>query len=187
MITAFCSKCGAEIPADSQFCPKCGRPTGGSAPVGQPSGPGPFYDMSHRESRRAYRHMRRAARWSEFTSPEWMLFNSIFGGLFVILLGGLLYLAASGLGGDLVSWSNFWAYLLMGLGGLLLVRGLLEMFTRHYHGFGNIIGGMVLLVIGAAGLTVTLEGWTQYLWIAIIVVGGLLIILVGLLTYLFKR
>ncbi len=55
-----------------------------------------------------------------------MLFNTIFGGLFVILLGGLLYLAASGTGGDLVTWSNFWTYLLMGLGGLLFVRGLLD-------------------------------------------------------------
>jgi hypothetical protein len=173
------------MPADSQFCPQCGQP------ASQPAEPEPFGGMSRRESRHAYRHMRRAARWSEFTSPEWMLFNSIFGGLFVILLGGLLYLAASGLGGDLVSWSNFWAYLLMGLGGLMLVRGLLEMFTRHYpghnHGFGKTIGGMVLLIIGAASLTVTLEGWAQYLWIAIIVVGGLLIILIGLLTYLFKR
>ncbi|HEY3272739.1 MAG TPA: zinc ribbon domain-containing protein [Methanocella sp.] len=180
-MTAYCSKCGAEMPADSQFCPKCGQP------AGQPTGPDQFYDMSRRESRRAYRHMRRAARWSDIASPERMLFNTIFGGLFVILLGGLLYLAASGTGGDLVSWSNFWAYLLMGLGGLLLVRGLLEMLTRHYDGFGKLIGGMVLLVVGAAGLTVTLEGWTQYLWIAIIVVGGLLIILIGLLTYLFKR
>jgi hypothetical protein len=131
--------------------------------------------------------MRRSARWSEFTSPEWTLFNSIFGGLFVILLGGLLYLAASGIGGDLVNWSNFWTYLLMGLGGLLLVRGILEMLTRHYHGFGAIIGGLVLLVIGASGLTISLGGWTQYIWIAIIVVGGLLIILIGLLTYLLKR
>jgi hypothetical protein len=120
-----------------------------------------------------------------------MLLNTLFAGLLVLMLGGLLYLAASGLGGDLVSWSNVWAYLLMGLGGLMLIRGLLEMFTRHYpghhHGFGKTIGGMVLLVIGAASLTASLGGWAHYLWIAIIVVGGLLIILIGLLTYLFIR
>jgi hypothetical protein len=139
--------------------------------------------MSRREARHAYR----AHRWERWASPEWALFNALFGGMFVILLGGLLYLAASGLGGDLITWSNFWTYLLMGLGGLLLVRGLLEMLTRHYHGFGAIIGGLVLLVIGAAGLTASLGGWAQYVWIAIIVVGGLLIILIGLLTYLFKR
>jgi hypothetical protein len=130
---------------------------------------------------------RRQARHEARASPELSLFNSIFGGLFVILLGGLLYLAASGMAGDLVTWSNFWTYLLMGLGAMLLARGFLEMLTRHYHGPGSIIGGMVLLVIGAAGLTVSLGGWSRYLWIAIIVVGGLLIILVGLLTYLFRR
>lgn len=90
-------------------------------------------------------------------------------------------------GGDLVSWSNFWAYLLLGLGIMLLIRGFLDLLLRHYHGYGKIIGGMVVAVIGSAGITVSLGGWGQYLWIAIIVVGGLLIILVGLLTYLFKR
>lgn len=124
---------------------------------------------------------------SRRASPEWTLFNSVFGGLFVILLGSLLYLASSGLLGDLVTWSNFWTYLLMGLGGLLLVRGFLEMLTGLRHGAGSVIGGMVLLVIGAAGLTVSLGGWGRYLWIAVIIVGGLLIILVGLLTYLLKR
>lgn len=169
------------MPADSQFCPKCGQPTAGTA------GPDPFDGMSRRQARHAYRSMRRSGRWSDFASPEWVLFNTIFGGLFIVLLGGLLYLASSGTGGDLVNWSNFWAYLLLGLGGMLFVRGLLEMFTRHHRGFGSLIGGTVLLVIGAASITTSLGGWPQYLWIAIIVVGGLLIILVGLLTYLFKR
>lgn len=27
---AFCEKCGAEIPAGSQFCPKCGAPADGN-------------------------------------------------------------------------------------------------------------------------------------------------------------
>ena len=27
----FCSKCGAQIPDDSEFCPKCGTPVGGAA------------------------------------------------------------------------------------------------------------------------------------------------------------
>ena len=139
--------------------------------------------MSHREARHAYRATRRARRWA---SPERALFNSLFGGAFVILLGSLLYLAASGAGGSLVTWANFWTYLLMGLGALLVVRGVLELLAGH-HSIGNIIGGIVLLVIGAAGLTLSLGGWSRYLWIAIIIVGGLLIILIGLLTYLLRK
>ena len=27
----FCSKCGSQIPDDSEFCPKCGTPVGGAA------------------------------------------------------------------------------------------------------------------------------------------------------------
>ncbi len=134
--------------------------------------------------RHAERH---ELRWERRTSPEWVLFNSIFGGLFVILLGGLLYLAASGIMSDLVTWENFWTYLLIGLGGLLVLRGLITMLVWGYHGTGMIVGGMVLLMIGAAFLTESLGGWTQYFWAAIIVAGGLLIILIGLLTYLFRR
>jgi hypothetical protein len=130
---------------------------------------------------------RREARWGRWSSPEWALFNSIFGGLFIILLGGLLYLAASGQAGDLVTWTNFWAYLLLGLGILLLIRGLFEIVTQHYHGFGQIIGGIVLMIIGALGITESLTGWIQYFWIVIIILGGLIIILAGLLTYLFRR
>jgi hypothetical protein len=178
---AFCSKCGAELQPDAQFCPKCGQA------VGQPAGPGPYDYMGRRDWRYKRRAARREARWDRRASPEWVLFNTVFGGLFAILIGGLLYMAASGVGGDLVTWSNFWTYLLMGFGGLLVIRGLISMLAWGYHGMGMIVGGMVLLVIGAAGLTESLGGWTQYIWIAIIVAGGLLIVLVGLLTYLFKK
>jgi hypothetical protein len=180
--TAFCSKCGAELPEGAQFCPKCGQPAGGPA-----AQPGPFDGMGRREMRHEYRRMRREERWGRWASPEWALFNSIFAGLFIILLGGLLYLAASGLLPDLVTWSNFWAYLLLGLGVLLLIRGFFEIITQHYHGYGQIIGGLVLVVIGASGITAFLPGWAQYFWIVIIILGGLLVILVGLLTYLFRR
>jgi hypothetical protein len=105
--------------------------------------------------RRAERHALRRERRS---SPEWMLFNTIWSGLFVILLGGLL-----------------------------IIRGLVMLLAWNNQEAGLIIGGLVTLVIGAADLAVSLGGWTQYIWIAIIVVGGFLVILVGLLTYLFKK
>jgi hypothetical protein len=170
------------MPADSQFCPKCGQPAGGPA---QP-GPGPFDGMGRHEWRHMRRAERRAERHGSRASPEWALFNAIFAGLFIILLGVLLYLAASGTLPDLVTWSNFWAYLLLGLGILLLIHGFLDLLLRHYHGYGKIIGGMVVAVIGAAGISASLAGWHQYFWIGVIVLGGVLVILVGILSYLFR-
>ena len=32
-MASYCSKCGSEIPAGSQFCTKCGAPAGASSPV----------------------------------------------------------------------------------------------------------------------------------------------------------
>ncbi|HUL62106.1 MAG TPA: hypothetical protein VLT35_03505, partial [Methanocella sp.] len=75
----------------------------------------------------------------------------------------------------------------LGLGILLLARGLFGLLTRHYFEYGNVIGGLVLIVIGSAGITVFLTGLTQYIWIAAIIAGGLLVILAGLAMYLFRR
>ena len=178
---AFCPKCGAEVPPDAQFCPKCGRP------LSEPAQANPFEGMDRHEMRHAYRSMRREARWSGWASPEWALFNAVFAGLFIVLLGGLLYLAASGTLPSLVTWANFWAYLLLGLGIMLLIRGFLGMLARRYFEYGNIIGGMVLVVIGAAGITISLGGWQQYFWTGIIVLIGIIVILAGVLSYLFQR
>lgn len=179
---AFCSGCGAELPADAQFCPKCGSPANGPGAQAPP-----FDGMSRREARHAYRAMRRDARWGDALSPEWALFNTIFGGLFVIILGVCLYLAASGIT-SLVTWANFWAYMLLGFGALLLLRGFFGIFTARRHlEYGNITGGLVLMTIGAAGITFTLEGASRYLWIGIIIAGGLLVIIAGVLNYMFRR
>jgi hypothetical protein len=41
---AFCSKCGASLDPNSQFCPSCGAPVSASTPSGPPSiGPPPSY------------------------------------------------------------------------------------------------------------------------------------------------
>ncbi|HYB84539.1 MAG TPA: zinc-ribbon domain-containing protein [archaeon] len=37
--TRFCTKCGRELQAEDEFCPKCGTPVGGTTAVAQPSQP----------------------------------------------------------------------------------------------------------------------------------------------------
>ena len=170
---AYCSKCGAEVPEGASFCPKCGTGVGKASPEG--------FDRD----RRMWRQMRREMRWGWFMSPEYRLIGAIFAGLAIILLGVLLYLAASGLT-PLVTWSNFWAYLLVGIGGFLLLRAILAMVLARgsfYH-FGGIIAGIILIAIGMAWLSVSLFGWDRPFWPLIIVGGGVLIIAMGVANYL---
>jgi hypothetical protein len=170
---AFCSSCGAELPAGAGFCPKCGKAAGeGFA----------FDGMSGSEMK----HARHEARRAEWSSPEFGLINAVFGGLTVILIGLALYLAASGLT-PYVTWTNFWAYFLLGLGILLMMRGVLTFLIRmRRDSYGNVTGGVVLMVIGGGFIALTQGGLGQYFWIMAIVAVGLLIIFAGVVGYLFR-
>ena len=176
---AFCSKCGAQIPDDASFCPKCGNEINAKA---QDTG-GEFYDRHmDRHMRRA---MRRGARWQWRASPAYVLIESISAGVMLILLGLLLYLAATG-ATSLVTWTNFWAYFLIGIGLYMLVRFfllLVLMPESGYFRYGSLIGGIVLIVIGGAFLAWNLGGWQGEMWPFIIVVGGVVVILAGLARY----
>ncbi|HMK45417.1 MAG TPA: zinc-ribbon domain-containing protein [Methanocella sp.] len=164
----LCSNCGAEVPSDAQFCPKCGSPTA------------PLPGSDWREKRREYRAFRRSYRWNLQWSPEWGLINAVFVGLLVIYAGSIMYLASAGLS-SLITWSNFWAWLLIGLGGLMFLRSVARfVIGGRRHWYGDIIGGLILMIIGAAALA----SWTRYIWVIMIVAGGVIIILAGLVNYL---
>lgn len=172
----YCSKCGTQVPDDASFCPKCGAPVGGA----QPEGPEMFFD------RHVRRQMRRQMRWGLFSSPEYRLIEALSAGLIIILLGVLLFMAAAGVT-TLVTWSNFWAYFLIGIGAFLLLRSILGMIflpSYAFHRFGGIIVGIIFIVIGAAGLSISLFGWDKPFWPLIIVAGGVLVIAVGIANFL---
>lgn len=186
---AFCSNCGAEVPADAKFCPKCGSPVE-EAPFGgmDPRVMRHAMKEDYRTQKRAFREARRAAKWGVWgNTPEWALIDALFGGLIVIGLGSLLYMAASGLT-PLVTWANFWAYFLLGIGVLLVLRGLAALIIPgRPQEVGSIVGGIVLMVIGTVGVSVFLTGWSQYFWAGLIVMVGVLVILAGIVSYIIRR
>jgi hypothetical protein len=181
---AYCSKCGAEIPEGASFCPKCGAEV--DAPKVNNS-----EDMGMDMGRHARRRMRREARWGRwemYMSPEYRLMEAITGGIIVILLGVLLYLAASGIT-SLVTWSNFWAYLILGIGVILVLRfcAVLLMPNHGYYRYGNLIAGIIMIALGAAWLSISVFGWDRPFWPLIIVGGGILIIAVGVANFFTRR
>jgi hypothetical protein len=93
----------------------------------------------------------------------------VMGGLVLILIGSIFLLAQM----DRISWAHLWAYFLVGLGAILIVTGFLGI-GRHGRGptRGRFIGGVVLIVIGAANI-IGLNVWWPYL---LIVIGLVLVI-----------
>ena len=166
------------MPDDAGFCPKCGAPvgTGAEKDTGMNTG---------RYARRQLRREMRAAAAGWYWSPEYRLMRTVMAGLFIILLGGLLMMAAWEIT-PLVTWANFWAYLLFGAGALLLIQYVLGFAMRGsmYHGFGALIGGIILMALGAAGLSMYFYDWARPLWPLIIVGGGVLIIAVAVAAFL---
>jgi len=191
------------MPADSQFCPKCGQP------VGQPAGPvaeeatqgsrGSQNWRDWRDDRRAWRHARRedrcaggwgedwTSRWSWSWSPFWIMVNAVIFGLGVVLVGTLLFLASSGFTG-IVTWENFWAYLLIGLGTLGVIRETAKYFVSGYrHWPGGMVFAIILITLGVAGLVAQTTGWSRYWWTFVIFGGGLVIVLMGIFNYIWMK
>jgi hypothetical protein len=197
----ICKSCGADVPGDSKFCPKCGKALEAEAAGGTQGTQGPQDWRGWRSERRARRYGWNGvncgsgtgwgedwmSRWSWTWSPFWIMVNAVIFGLGVVLIGTLLFLASSGFTG-IVSWENFWAFLLIGLGALGVIRETAKfLVSGHMPWGGGMIFAVILIIIGLAGLVAQTTGWSQYWWIFIIVGGGLAIVLVGIFNYFWMK
>jgi hypothetical protein len=101
-------------------------------------------------------------------------YPSLTGGLILILLGVLFLLTEMGR----IGWADWWAYFLVGLGGILLLEALIRMFSAEGRkgASGKIIAGLILAVIGGAHL-VGFEEW----WPLILIAVGVGVLISGLI------
>ena len=83
--------------------------------------------------------------------------SGITGGLIIILLGVVFLLTTL----DYISWGDWWAYFIMGLGLILIADGLIRVSSRAYQQYstGKFIGGAVLVIIGAAHIFGMVSWW----------------------------
>ena len=162
----YCTRCGAQLPENAQFCSDCG------APVGVPAAP--------RERVRPEKAEKQEKGAEDKTGP-------VVGGLVLILLGVTFLLAQSGLLREWVTLRNWWAYFLFGLGCILVLQGLLKSVTTTYKGpaAGSLIGGAILSVIGLFFILGEEASWRVW-WPFLLIVIGLIVIISGL-TVVVKR
>ena len=157
----FCPKCGAEIPEEAEFCPYCGtRLREGKARR--------VHEEKHekREKEEKTEKGEKHEKEADKTGP-------ITGGLILIYLGITFYLAFN----DIISWEKWWAYFLLGLGGILIIRAaMISVMTKRVRvAYGSLIGGVVLCLIGATGV-LGIKHW----WPLILVALGIAIIISAL-------
>jgi len=78
-------------------------------------------------------------------------------GLIVITVGVLFLLASQ----DKIAWEDWWAYLLLVLGGIFIFEVLLRSVMPAYRRpvFGRLIAGLVLIAIGASNIYGLVSWW----------------------------
>jgi hypothetical protein len=83
--------------------------------------------------------------------------SGMTGGLILIVLGVLFLLAQQGY----ISWNSWWAYFLVGLGLIFILESLIRITRSEPSGryTGKLIGGAVLLVIGASNAFGMVSWW----------------------------
>ena len=178
----FCHRCGAELPAGSAFCPRCGNPVAATGPPGAgappPSQPEP---TDWREQRRQWRAQRRAERDEKYEKQEKQekneknekggrgnIIGPIIGGSILVWLGITFYLQQIGTFPS----SDWWAYFIVGIGVIIIIQGII-LYAQHRRPFiGPLIGGAVLLFVG---LSFIYNAWANF-WPLILVVIGIAIV-----------
>ncbi|HEY3274960.1 MAG TPA: zinc-ribbon domain-containing protein [Methanocella sp.] len=167
----FCKNCGNETEPGAEYCRKCG----------QRVGEGSLGDEIGREIGDSIRKSIIVE-----SIPEVKLIDAIFGGLVVVLIGGVLYLAASDALPGVVGWNNFWAYFLLGLGVLLLIKGIAMFLIKPARGkaYGDIQGGLILGLIGGTFVLLLSGGDWSTNWPIFLVIAGAVIVAVAIATYL---
>jgi hypothetical protein len=83
--------------------------------------------------------------------------SGIIGGLIIILLGVLFLLRNMGY----LWWHNWWAYFLLGLGVILIIDAVIRSLVPQYRRpiIGRLIGGIVLIFIGAGNIYGIVDWW----------------------------
>jgi hypothetical protein len=83
--------------------------------------------------------------------------SGMTGGLILIVLGVLFFLAQQ----DYISWDKWWAYFLIGLGGIFILESFIRILRPGYgRDFaGKLIAGAILIAIGASGIFGVVSWW----------------------------
>jgi hypothetical protein len=154
----YCPKCGKEVSEDADYCTKC------QAPLKE----GVVYRRVNRRNEKDEKDEKN----EKGEKGEEDKYGPIIGGLIVTWLGTLLLLSNQ----NIIRSSDFGGYFLMGIGAILVVRGLLAMQDSGSvdNGYGYLIGGGVLVLIGV-GITYNLQDW----WAIMLIGLGLVIVLRG--------
>ena len=169
IVLPFCPKCGAEVPDGAVFCPKCGNQMPDSTTVAERRYARREKDEKREKGEKDEKHEEKREKDEKSGDRT----GALVGGLILIWLGISFYLVEA----RYTTWNDWWPYLIIGIGVVLIAQAVLRYSTSRFKGpaIGSLVGGMVLLIIGLAGM-VGMRDWWPFVLIAI----GVMVIVAAL-------
>lgn len=165
----YCPKCGKEVAEEAIYCPNCGENLKQSGSV--------IYrrardEKDEKDEKGEKREKEEKGEKSEKNEGPW---GAVVGGLVLLWLGAVFLLRQYGY----LSWGDFGAWFLLGLGIILILRGVIALaqgngWTRSN---GYIIGGAIVTILGINGI----YGWSTW-WPFIFIILGVGVILSAIMA-----
>ncbi len=170
----YCARCGADLPPNAAFCSRCGAPvTAGTTPPTSPPPPSYRYGYGYEKQEKHEKQTHHAEKYEKHEKQQDRS-GALVGGAILILLG-LIYYATIATP-PLIRSGDFWAFLLLGIGIILIARSVYRFSTASHRvaGMGSLWGGVILVAIGAAGIA----GRNNF-WPIILIAIGVMVIVAG--------
>jgi len=168
----YCPRCGKEVKEDDIYCPQCQAPLKVGRPVYRRHDEKDERDEKREKDEKGEKSEK--SEKSEKGEHEDKALGALTGGLILLWLGVSFLIREYGY----VTWASWWAYFVLGVGVILILRGLMAYVkTSNWHvSSGYFIGGAILALLGA-GEIFNIRNW----WAVIIIVLGVYVILSGVM------
>ncbi|MCJ7770938.1 zinc-ribbon domain-containing protein [Candidatus Bathyarchaeota archaeon] len=150
----YCTNCGAEVEENAQYCPNCGR---AQRPVAHQGMAGPARQRGEKTEKQEKQEKGEKGERNEKGEKDQDGAGPLTGGLVLIWLGITFFLATS----NYITWSLWWAYFLLGLGIIFLLRATIVYASNKRKGLviGPAIAGTVMIVVGLASILNVTNWW----------------------------
>ena len=120
-VMPYCHKCGSKVSETMTFCPQCGAPLNAAEPK-QPTHTEYYRNEKAEKQEKQEKHEKqekteKSEHQEKHEKHEYGILGPLVGGIILILIGFMSYLAVSGV----ISVRSFWPFILIIIGSLVIL------------------------------------------------------------------
>jgi len=118
---SYCPKCGNKVDETIAFCPRCGAPLKGEAPVQAAPAPAPQRGEKAEKGEKHEKHEKQEPEKGEkHEKGEYGFIGWLIGGVILILIGFFALLQFA----NIITWGIGWAFVLLIIGVIIIIAAI---------------------------------------------------------------